>query len=477
MPQGYQRRNDAPYDRTREDETPLVGGPSDAVMPHDLEAERSVLAAMLLSQDVLTQCISAVKPEDFYLYSHRTIYQALCTMFDRGMPVDPISLADYLRSEGTLERVGGASYLLELNGNSFALASWRHHLDIIHRHTTLRQIISASARITSLAFDAPEDTKEVVDRAESMLLEVTTRDIGNSFSTLEEVMGELYTELGEMAANPEGMVGVRTGYPGIDNHLQGLRAGQMIVIGARPGVGKTSFALNLATNAAINGASVAFFSLEMSKVEIAQRLLSAQARIPLTTIRSGRIQDNQWPTIMEAADDLSSLDIVIDDTPGTTVTEIRAKARRMLRDKPNGVVIVDYLQLLSPPPGGRRSDSRATEVSEMSRGIKIMAKDLGVPVIALSQLNRGLETRTGKYGKRPQLSDLRESGSIEQDADIVILLDRSMTEEEAEREERPDLGVTEFIIAKNRSGPLGIVSLMFLPGSTKFVEVDTRHEE
>ena len=474
MPQDYQRRDD----RFREqDGGPLATTRSDATMPHDLEAERSVLAAMLLSPDVLNECLSLVKPDDFYLYSHRVIYQAMMSMFDRGLPVDPISLADHLRSEGTLERVGGMSYLLELNGNAFALASWRHHLGIMRRHATLRQIITASARITALAFDAPEDTKEVIERSESMLLEVTTRDIDNSFQTLEQIMGDLYTELGEMASNPDGLIGVRTGYPGIDNHLQGLRAGQMVVIGARPGVGKTSFALNLATNAAANGASVAMFSLEMSKIEIAQRLLSAYAKIPLTVIRGARIQDNQWPQIMEATRDLSQLDIMVDDTPGTTVTEIRAKARRMLRDKPNGLVIVDYLQLLSPPAGGRRSDNRATEVSEMSRGIKIMAKDLGVPVIALSQLNRGLESRTGKYGKRPQLSDLRESGSIEQDADIVILLDRSMNEEEGEREERPDFGVTEFIIAKNRSGPLGTVKLMFLPGSTKFVEVDTRHEE
>jgi len=455
----------------------MGGVPSNAVMPHDLEAERSVLAAMLLSQDVLNECMSAVKGDDFYLFSHRTIYLAMCRMFDRGMPVDPISLADYLKSEGTLDRVGGMGYLLELNGNAFALASWRHHIEIMRRHATLRQIITASARITSLAFDAPEDTKEVVERAESMLLDVTTRDIDNTFQPLEQIMGDLYNELGEMCANPEQMGGVQTGYPGIDRHLMGLRAGQMIVIGARPGVGKTSFALNLATNMAAHGASVAFFSLEMNKLEIAERLLSAYAKIPLTDIRGAKIQDNQWPTIMEATRDLSQLDIIIDDTPGTTVTEIRAKARRMLRDKPNGVVVVDYLQLLSPPAGGRRADNRATEVSEMSRGIKIMAKDLGVPVIALSQLNRGLESRTGKYGKRPQLSDLRESGSIEQDADIVILLDRSMTEEEAEREERPDMGVTEFIIAKNRSGPLGIVSLMFLPGSTKFVEVDMRREE
>ncbi len=468
MPGNY--RNNRYDDAHREPQTP----PADAAMPQDIEAERSVLSAMLLSQDVLQECLVAVNSEDFYLYSHRSIFQAMSAMFDKGMPVDPVSLADYLKSAGTLERVGGMPYLIELNGNTFALASWRHHIEILHRDSTLRAIISASAKITALAFDAPEDTKEVVDSAENLLLGVTNREIGDSYSNLEDVMGELYTELSEACLNPDDALGVPTGYPGIDARLQGMRAGQMIVIGARPGVGKTSFALNLAVNSAAHGASVAFFSLEMSKTEIAQRLLSAQAKISLSAIRGARIQDNQWPTILDATRDLSQLDIMIDDTPGTTVTEIRAKARRMLKDKPKGVVLVDYLQLLSPPSGGHRADSRATEVSEMSRGIKIMAKDLECPVIALSQLNRNV---TDRKGQRPQLSDLRESGSIEQDADIVILLDRSMTEEEAERPDRPDMNVTEFIIAKNRSGPLDIVPLMFLPGSTKFVEVDTRHTE
>lgn len=287
-------------------------------------------------------------------------------------------------------------------------------------------------------------------------------------------MGELYEELEEQSMSGEKTLGVQTGFPKIDECLLGLRPGQMIVLGARPGVGKTSFALNLATNAAYHGASVAFFSLEMSKAEIAQRLLAAEARIGLQEIRSARIRDDQWPQILEAVNQLSQLDIVIDDTPGTTVTEVRAKARRMLRGKKLGVVILDYLQLVSPPQGGHRADSRATEVGEMSRGIKIMAKDLGVPVVALSQLNRTVENRTGK---RPQLSDLRESGSIEQDADIVCFLDRSMNEDEAAREDRPAVGETTFIIAKNRSGSLADVPLTFLASSTKFVEIDNRYED
>ena len=464
MPEGYRNRRD-------ERETRVIV-PGEATMPQDLAAERSVLSAMLLSQDVLQEALIEMNERDFYLHANRTIFSAMHSMFDKSLPVDPVSLADYLRTEGELERIGGMSYLLELNNNTLSLANWHHHAEMLRRDATLREIIAASARITALAFDAPEDTKEVVDSAERMILSVTDRDIRSNYSTLEEVMGELYEELAEQAINPSAM-GVMTGFNGIDARLQGLRPGQMIVIGARPGVGKTSFALNLAINAAAKGASVAFFSLEMSKTEIAQRLLSAQARIPLSAIRGARIQDSQWPALLEATNDLSRLDIMIDDTPGTTVTEVRAKARRMLRGKEKGIVILDYLQLVSPPSNQRRSDSRATEVSEMSRGIKIMAKDLGVPVISLSQLSRQVESRTGK---RPQLSDLRESGSIEQDADIVILLDRSMTSEEAERQDRPDENVTDFIIAKNRSGPLDIVPLMFLPGSTKFVEVDTFHD-
>lgn len=443
-------------------------------MPQDLEAESSVLSAMMISAEALQECLIGLTPDDFFHPSNRIVFMAMREMFDKNLPIDAISLADQLRTQGDLDRIGGRSFLLGLGNNSLALVGWRRHIEMLHRDTTLRKMIQASAQISALAFDAPEDTKEVVDRAEKLLLDVTNRDVRQSEQTLEEIMGELYEELEEQSMSGEKTLGVQTGFPKIDECLLGLRPGQMIVLGARPGVGKTSFALNLATNAAYHGASVAFFSLEMSKAEIAQRLLAAEARIGLQEIRSARIRDEQWPQILEAVNQLSQLDIVIDDTPGTTVTEVRAKARRMLRGKKLGVVILDYLQLVSPPQGGHRADSRATEVGEMSRGIKIMAKDLEVPVIALSQLNRTVENRTGK---RPQLSDLRESGSIEQDADIVCFLDRSMNEDEAAREDRPAVGETTFIIAKNRSGSLADVPLTFLASSTKFVEIDNRYDD
>ena len=463
MPQRRESQNE--YDTS-----PLERGAS---MPQDSAAEASVLSAMLVSPEILQECLVELEPTDFYQYAHRTIFLAMNEMFDKGTAIDPISLADHLRSAAQLDKVGGASYLLDLNKEGPSLVNWPHYVGILHRDATLRDIITASAKISALAFDAPEDTKEVVDSAENLLLGVTNREIRSGYSTIGDVMGDLYDELAEAAQNPNGIIGVETGFSTIDARLQGLREGQMVVIGARPGVGKTSFALNLAVNAAAKGTSVAFFSLEMSKTEIAQRLLSSYARIPLTAIRGAHIKSDQWSTVFQATQELSTLDLMIDDTSGTTVTEIRAKARRMLKDKPRKLILIDYLQLLSPP-SGRRTDSRATEVSEMSRGIKIMAKDLVCPVVALSQLNRQV---TDRKGQRPQLSDLRESGSIEQDADIVILLDRSMTEEEAARDDRPDPNVTDFIIAKNRSGPLDIVPLMFLAGSTKFVEVDRNFQE
>ena len=441
-------------------------------LPNNAEAEANVLAAMILSPEVVSDAISELRPDDFYRPSHRTLFTAMIEMNERSIPVDSISLIDYLTSEGTLAQVGGEAYILELVGNTIALVNWQHHAGIVRRDSMLREIIGATNQINALAYDAPLDTKEVVERAESMLLSVTEREVSSSYKSLTEFMIEAYNEASEVCAAGGQAHGVPTGFPSLDRLLLGFREGQLIIIGARPAVGKTSFALNLALNAAAAGFTVGFFSLEMSGKEIAQRLICAHAMLSISDFRTGRITPEQWANINEATQELSKLDILIDDTPGTTVTEIRAKARRMLHNKEKAVIILDYLQLVSPPPG-RRAENRAVEVSEMSRGLKIMAKDLEIPLIALSQLSRAVESRTGK---RPQLSDLRESGSIEQDADIVMFLDRSSDEQEASRDDRPDEGVTRVIVAKNRSAPIGDVDLMFLPASTKFYELDGMHE-
>lgn len=437
-------------------------------LPNNTEAEGNVLAAMMLSGEVVEEALVELLPDDFYRPSHKTIFTAMSGMYESSMPIDSISLIDYLRSIDKLEAVGGEAYILELMGNTLALAHWQHHAEIVRRDAMLREIIGATNQISALAYDSPLDTKEVIERAESMLLSVTEREVKSSYKGLSDFMTEAHQEA-EAARDGGDRHGAPTGYPSLDRMLMGLREGQLVVLGARPAVGKTSFALNLALNAAADGYTVGFFSLEMSGKEIAQRFICAQAMVNMSNFRTGRISPEEWANINDAIDDLGRLDILIDDTPGTTVTEIRAKARRMLHNKERAVIILDYLQLVNPPAGKNYNGNRAVEVSEMSRGLKIMAKELGVPVIMLSQLNRSLEGRTGK---RPQMSDLRESGSIEQDADIVMLLDRSSTEAEAEREDRPDFGITRVIVAKNRSGPIGDVDLMFLPASTKFYEID-----
>ena len=454
---------------------------ADRPMPQNLEAEQALLSAMIWNQDALQECLIELEPDDFYNPANRIIFNAIKRMFDEGRPIDMITLADVLKSEGNLEKAGGPEHLVGL-GESYVLDAWQNHIELLRRDSILRAMIKTTASISALAYNAPEDTKEVVDRAEQMLFDVTGRSVRASYQGLSDIMSDYFVSLEEMSKNKGMRQGIYTGFPDIDGRLLGLRPGQMVVIGARPGVGKTSFALNLAVNAAREGASIAFFSMEMSKVEIAQRLLACEATgVHMREIRAGNIRDANWINIIEATDKLSQLDITIDDTAGTTVTEIRAKARRILNGKKNGLIIIDYMQLLSPSGGGRRSDSRATEVSEMSRGIKILAKDLGVPVIALSQLNRQVESRGGGRGeearaKRPQLADLRESGSIEQDADIVLLLDRALTQEEAQRNDRPDWGMAECIIAKNRSGETGNVRLAFIAEDTKFISLDTHHE-
>ena len=442
-------------------------------LPNNPDAEANVLSAMLLSSEVVEEALTELRSDDFYRPMNKALFETMHDMYDRSMPIDSITLIDYLNSQNKLQEVGGEAYILELMGQTLSLVNWQHHASIVRRDAMLREIIGATNQINQLAYNAPTDTKEVVERAESMLLSVTDREVKNAYKPLNDFLIEAFNEAKEVCEAGGVAAGVPTGYPSLDRMLMGLREGQLVIIGARPAVGKTSFALNLALNAASEGYTVAFFSLEMSGKEIAQRFICAHAQVSMSNFRTGKISPQEWANIGQAAEDLSRLDILIDDTPGITVTEIRAKARRMLHNKEKAIIILDYLQLVSPP-AGRRAESRTVEVSEMSRALKIMAKELSVPVISLSQLSRAVESRTGK---RPQLSDLRESGSIEQDADIVMFLDRSSNEQEAGREDRPPEGITRIIVAKNRSGPIGDVDLVFLAASTKFYELNEHAEE
>lgn len=434
--------------------------------PCNIEAEKSVLAACLLNQEAIEEASMKLEPADFYRPAHQRIFEAMRDMHARTVPVpiDHISLADHLQAEGQLEAVGGKAYLLELSDNTFALANWRSHIEIVKRTAVLRNLVYASAQITALAYDAPDNLTDVIEQAEKLLFNVTEKRVSSTFKSARDLMDETILEIQKLVEQKGHMAGVPSGFADVDDLFHGFRAGELIILAARPGVGKTAFALALAANAAKSGAATAFFSLEMSASQLMQRILASESGVPLSRIRGGFLTDADWSMIIEASSMLSGLDLYIDDSPALSIMELRAKARRELRDKEQGIIIVDYLQLMQPPVA-RRDGNRAVEVGEISRGLKVLAKEMNMPVIALSQLSRSVEMR-GK--KRPQLSDLRESGSIEQDADIVMFIDRSMNEIEAEEDGRPELGRAQLIVAKHRNGPTRDIDLAYIAENTKF---------
>ena len=440
--------------------------PKNKPMPQNIEAEKSVLAACMLNAEAVEELILKLKPESFYRPAHRIIFESICELNTRRIPIDQISLADNLNATGQLEAVGGKPYLVDLADNTFALTNWQNHAEIVKRTAILRELIYAAASINALAYDAPDNLDEVVEDAEKTLFGVTEKRVSSTFSKMDSLLTEAFEEITKLAEQQNHMAGVPTGFKDADDLFHGFRGGDLVILAARPGVGKTSFALNLATNAAKAGATVTFLSLEMSAAQLVQRILCAEARVNLSRLRAGQVQESDWGAIADASNTLSKLDMFIDDTPSLSILELRAKARRELRSAEKGIIIVDYLQLMSPPQS-RKDGNRAVEVGEISRGLKVLAKEMDMPVIALSQLSRAVEMR-GK--KRPMLSDLRESGSIEQDADIVMFIDRSMDEIEAESEDRPDLGSAELIVAKHRNGPTRDIPLAFNAEYTRFMD-------
>ena len=437
-------------------------------IPRNIEAEKSVLAACMLNADILEEIAVKLRPENFFRPAHRVIFEAIMDLHTRRIPVDQISLADNLNASGQLDAVGGRSYIIELADNTFALTNWSNHADIVKRTSILRDLIYASTQISALAYNAPDDLDEVVEDAERTLFEVTEKRVSSTFAKMDTLLNDAFEEITKLAERGSHMAGVPTGFNDVDSLFHGLRGGDLVILAARPGVGKTSFALNLAVNAAKAGTSVAFFSLEMSAGQLVQRILCAEARIGLHKIRGGFINEGDWGAIADASNRLAKLELFIDDSPGLSILEARAKARRELRsvESGKGLIIVDYLQLMQPPTT-RRDGNRAVEVGEISRGLKVLAKEMNMPVIALSQLSRAVEMR-GK--KRPQLSDLRESGSIEQDADIVMFIDRSMDEVEAEQDGRPPLGTADLLVATHRNAPTRDSRLAPVPHYTRFID-------
>ena len=446
---------------------------SQRMLPNNIEAEKSVLSACLLSKTAVEEVVTKLEAKDFFRLSHQTIFDCILDLYKRHLDVDHLTLLENAKGRGLLESIGGEDYIIELASNDYSLTNWRSHTDIIKRQSVLRDLILASVKIQAMAYEAPDDLSLVVGDAEKLLFEVTERKLKSKFKRLDSLMSDAYQEIQELSMNKSKLVGVPTGFKDLDSVFNGLRGGDLIVLAARPGVGKTSFALNLAVNCAKLGVKVAFMSLEMGANQITQRILSTESSVNLSKIRSGKLNSKDWTDIASSAERIGDLDLFIDDTPGLSIFDLRAKARRELRDvKPNGgIIIVDYLQLMQPP-NVRRDGNRVVEIAEISRGLKILAKELNIPVVALSQLNRSVENR-GKRGTKgkPQLSDLRESGSIEQDADIVMFIDRSMNEQEAEDDSRPDWNTAEIDIAKHRNGPTKIVTLRFEPRFTKFEDL------
>ena len=443
---------------------PVLQSTTGRPLPSNIEAEKSVLAACMLNPDAIDEIATKLAPENFFRPAHQRIFEGMLELNLRHIPIDQISLAERLSAEGQLEAVGGRPYLVELANNTLALTNWKSHTEIVKRTSVLRDLVYASTNINALAYDAPDDTNAVIEEAEKMLFNVTQKRVSSSFQNITDLLTQAFDDIDELVNNKSHMAGVPTGFTDVDKLFWGLRGGDLLILAARPGVGKTSFALNLATNAAKSGAAVAMFSLEMGANQLVQRILCAEARVNLGQLRAGNLKEGDWNAIMNAAATLSGLELYIDDTPGLSLLEMRAKARRQLRDKKKGLIIVDYLQLMQPP-STRRDGNRAVEVAEISRGLKVLAKELDMPLLALSQLSRAVEMRGTK---RPMLSDLRESGSIEQDADIVMFIDRSMDEVEAEQDGRPDLGTAELIVAKHRNGATRDLTLSFNPEYTKF---------
>ncbi|MDR0500252.1 MAG: replicative DNA helicase [Coriobacteriales bacterium] len=432
--------------------------------PHNLDAERAVLAAMILDKEIVEDVLVCITCEAFYRDSHQKIFSAMFEMSKAGTPIDQLTLADKLEALGQLEQVGGKPYILELANNSYALANWASHVQIVKNDALLRALTEAAVKIGALGYSKTDDADNAIEQAERLLFNVTDRRVASSFTKISESLSELQKTLEEMQKNKSKMQGVPTGFKDLDNLLAGMRAGDLIILAARPGVGKTSLALNIAINAAKRDTAVAFFSLEMPAQQLTQRVLASEANVESSRLRTGFLQPSDWKDIIAASEILHDTDFSIDDSPSLTIMELRTKARRQLRnaERGKGLVVVDYLQLMSS--SGAAKD-RHLEVGEISRGLKILAKELEVPVMALSQLNRSVESRGNK---RPQLADLRESGSIEQDADVVMFIDRSLSEEEASSSTRPAEGVANLIIGKNRNGALRDIEMVFIPSTTTF---------
>ncbi len=431
------------------------------VPPQNLEAEESILSAILIDNTTFIDIIEILSAEDFYKSSHQKIFSAMLELFAKSDPIDLVTLANILRQQDRLDEIGGATYLARLVDTVPIAVNAQHYARIIHDKACLRRLINKSNEIIRQCFEDRGDVDELIDFAEKSIFEISENKNKHAFYPISEIISKNIDTLEEREGNKGLLTGVETGFSRFDSLTSGLQKSDIIILAARPSMGKTALALNIARNVAVNSnIPVAIFSLEMSKEQLSMRLLCAEARIDSHRLKGGFFSRDDWNRLTEAAGVLSEAPIYIDDSPDISATSIRAKARRLMIDKGLGLVIVDYIQLMKSSFSKERRD---LEISEISRSLKALAKEVDVPVLALSQLNRKLEERTDK---RPQLSDLRESGALEQDADVVAFIYRD--EVYNKDENNPNRGKAELIISKQRNGPIGWVPLTFLTSYTRF---------
>ncbi len=441
---------------------------SGKVPPQSVDAEKSLLGAVLIDEEVLSDVSSHVSARDFYDKRHGTIYDAMMRLYEKHKPVDLLTLTEELKRKKELDGIGGSTYLTELTNYVPTAAHAEAYAEMVGQKAIRRRLIKASGEISEIGYNEDSSTEELLSKAEAELFSVSDQSLKQDLVSIESILGESFDRMEELHRNKGSLRGIRTGYRDLDNKTAGLQRSDLIVIAARPAMGKTTLVTNLAYNVAtIAKQSVLFFSLEMSKEQLVDRMLADASGVDAWNIRTGNLSDDDFSKLSEAMGEMAEAPIFIDDTPGLSVLEMRTKARRAAHEQPLGLVIVDYLQLMQG--SGRGDGNRVQEVSEISRGLKLIARELNVPVIGISQLSRSVESRSPQI---PQLADLRESGSIEQDADIVMFIYReAYYNPETERK-----NITELHIAKHRNGPTGKIELYFHPERLRFMSLDKKHE-
>jgi replicative DNA helicase len=436
------------------------------VPPQNLEAEQSILGGILLDNQALNPVLEIMDQSDFYSDAHRKIFTAILELSNRNEPADLITLSSVMKDQKKLDQIGGVSYLASLVDNVGSAANIAYYAKIVKEKSILRRLIGTATEIINSSYETSSDVDQVLDKAEHAIFDISENKIRPSFFPIREVIKDSFKNIERLYANKELITGVATGFDKLDDITTGLQKSDLIIIAGRPSMGKTAFALNIAQYAALeSNVPVAIFSLEMSKEQLSMRMLSAESRVDSQRLRKGFLGETDWPKLTAAAGRLSDAPIYIDDTPAITVIEMKAKARRLKTEAGLGLIILDYLQLMR---GSAYRDSREQEISEISRSLKALAKEISVPVIALSQLNRKVEDRTNR---RPMMADLRESGAIEQDADLIAFIYRDELYNKSE--DNPEKGIAEIIIAKQRNGPTGTVKLTFQEKYTRFENLAT----